>query len=202
MSTDGGSPTSKDGENIIATLSQARKFLGEVAKLLRTADAAMEDASWSAKVNQAVTVSKSLNDADEWLPYFAFRFYENEDQKHLLPFIAVLFDYYDEDMKVKMLEEPLLTAGWHDYSTGGKIEDHSFYCAVIHVYIREWEADGKGHPSNPRTIFSKWSNMRTAAERCRSFALPLMSFASADDLTQRVVDPLLEDIKSFSGKAK
>ena len=38
--------------------------------------------------------------------------------------------------------------------------------------------------------------------RCRSLALPLMSFASAEDLTQRVVEPLLEDIQSFSGKAK
>lgn len=80
--------------------------------------------------------------------------------------------------------------------------EHHYYYAAIHVYIREWEADGKGHPSNPRTIFSKYSETRTAAERCRSFALPLMSFACADDLTQRVVDPLLEDIKSFSGKAK
>lgn len=206
MITDGDSPTSKDGENVIATLSQTRKFLAEVAKLLKTADAAMEARSWSTKGGQAVKVSKGLNEAYDWLPYFAFRFYENEDQKYLLPFIAVLFDYCDEAIKLPTLREPLLTAGWYDYSTGGKIEEYGGYCAVIHVYIDKWKTDGKRLPSNPTMAFptKSWDRnwVSTLAVKCWSSALPLMSFACADDLTQRVVDPLLEDIKSFSGKAK
>jgi len=204
MTTDAGSPTSKDGENIIATLSQTRRFLGEVAKLLQTGDASMRDGSWSTKANQAVTVSKGLDEADSWIPCLAFRFYENEDHKHLLPFIAVLFDYDDEEIKLKTLQEPLLTAGWHDYSSGGKLQDYSFYCAAVHVYIQQWEANGKWKNSDPRTTFPEsWTNTRTAAApKCRSFALPLMSFASAEGLIQRVVDPLLKDIKSFSGKPK
>jgi hypothetical protein len=197
----GDSPMSNDGENVIATLQQTRRFLGEVAKLLQTADAAMENGSWSTYDSKAVRPSTTINTADEWLPEFAFRYYQNEDQKHLLPFIAVLFDYEDEEIKLKRLREPLLTAGWYDYGTGGTFEDYSFWDAVIHVYVREWEADGKWHQSDPRTIFPKSWGIRTAV-RCRSLALPLMSFASAEDLTQRVVKPLLEDIQSFSGNAK
>ena len=192
---------SNDGENVVATLQQTRRFFGEVAKLLQTADAAMENGSWNTDGSQAVTVSTPVHKAYEWLPEFAFRYYLNEEQKHLLPFIAVLLDYEDEEIKLRRLREPLLTAGWYDYGAGGKFEDYSFYDAVIHVYIREWEADGKWHQSDPRTIFPKsWT--RPIAMRCRSLALPLMSFASAEDLTQRVVEPLLEDIQSFSGKAK
>jgi hypothetical protein len=192
---------SNDGENVIATLQQTRRFLGEVAKLLQTADAPMENASWTTDGNQAVTTSSAVYKAYEWLPEFAFRYYQNQEQKHLLPFIAVLFDYEDEDIKLKRLREPLLTAGWYDYGTGATFEDYSFWDAVIHVYIREWEANGKWHQSDPRTIFPKGWDTRTAV-RCRSFALPLMSFASAEDLAQRVVNPLLEDIRSFCGKAK
>jgi hypothetical protein len=192
---------SNDGKNVITTLQQTRRFLGEVAKLLQTADAAMEDRSWGTDGSQAVTVSSTVNKAEDWLPEFAFRYYLNEEQEHLLPYIAVLFDYEDEEIKLKSLQEPLLTAGWYDYGTGGTFDDYSFYYAVIHVYIREWEADGKWHQSDPRTIFPK-SWPRGTAVRCRSLALPLMSFASAEDLTRRVVEPLLEDIQSFSGKAK
>ena len=198
----GDSPISNDGENVITTLQQTRRFLGEVAKLLQTADAAMEDRSWSTLGSQAVTTSSTVNNADEWLPQFAFRYYENEEQRHLLPFIGVLFDYYDEEIKLKRLQEPLLTAGWYDYGPGGEREDYILWNAVIHVYVAGWKADGKWHQSDPRKIFPKsWSPTRTAV-RCQSLALPLMSFASAEDLTQRVVEPLLEDIQSFSGKAK
>ena len=192
---------SNDGENVITTLQQTRRFLGEVAKLLQTADAAMEDRSWSTLANQAVTTSSTVNNADEWLPQFAFRFYENEEQKHLLPFIAVLFDYEDEEIKLKRLREPLLTAGWYDYGTGGTFDDYPWHYAVVHVYNREWEADGKWRESDPRTIFPKsWT--RPIAVRCRSLALPLMSFTTAEDLTQKVVEPLLEVIRSLSGNAK
>ena len=107
----GDSPVSNDGENVIATLQQTRRFLGEVAKLLQTADAAMENGSWSTCENKAIISTCSINTADEWLPEFAFRYYENEEQKHLLPFIAALFDYEDEEIK---LREPLLTAGWYE----------------------------------------------------------------------------------------
>jgi hypothetical protein len=197
----GDSPISNDGENVITTLQQTRRFLGEVAKLLQTADAAMENGSWSTCESKAVRPSTTINTADEWLPEFAFRYYENEEQKHLLPFIAVLFDYEDEEIKLKRLQEPLLTAGWYDYGAGGEVDDCPWHYAVVHVYNREWEADGKWRQSDPRTIFPK-SWPRGTAVRCRSLALPLMSFASAEDLTQRVVKPLLEDIQSFSGKAK
>ena len=192
------SPMSNDGENVIATLQQTRRFFGEVAKLLQTADAAMENGSWSTCENKAIISTCSINTADEWLPEFAFRYYENEEQKHLLPFIAALFDYEDEEIK---LREPLLTAGWYDYGTGGEYDDYPWHSAVIHVYNREWKADGKWREPDPRTSFPKgWA--RPTAVRCRSLALPLMSFASAQGLTQRVVEPLLEDIRSFSGKAK
>jgi len=191
---------SNDGENVIATLQQTRRFFGEVAKLLQTADAAMANGSWSTCDSKAITPSTTINAADEWLPELAFRYYENEDQKHLLPFIAVLFDYEDEEIKLKRLREPLLSAGWYNYGAGEEVDDYWYYDATIHVYIRERDAEGKWQKSD-RTIFPKSWGIRTAVG-CRSMALPLLSFESAEDLTQRVVKPLLEDIQTVCGKAK
>ena len=63
------------------------------AKLLQTADAAMGDRSWNTFDTKAVTPSTTVNTADEWLPDFAFRCYESEDQNtcsHSLEYFSTM----------------------------------------------------------------------------------------------------------------
>lgn len=187
------------GKNVIVTFQQARRFCEEIARLLQTADAAMEERGWSSLGSQAVTGSSAVNKADEWLPYFAFRYYEDADRPGMMPFVGAIFDYYDDDAKIKLMETPLLSAGWYDYGADGKREGYILWHAVIHVYVSKWTVDGTLSESDPKTLFPKSWNKRTAA-RCRSFALPLLSLQNSEDLIKRVIDPLAKDIDENSNR--
>jgi hypothetical protein len=105
----------------------------------------------------------------------------------------VLFDYDDEDSKVQMIPEPLVTAGWYDYGKDGKREAYILWHAVTHVYIPGWKADGSWVEIKPNEVFQKTFG-KLSSLRCRSFALPVLSLKNTEDLTRLVIDPLLEDI--------
>ncbi len=184
---------SDQGEIIIATFQQARRFCEQVAILIQTTNSVMEEHGWVSCVGSAVSHSSSTNSADEWLPYFAFCYFESKERPRFLPFLGVLFDYIDDDAKVQPIQEPLVTAGWYDYGKDGKRETYFLWHAVIHVYIPGWKADGSWAEAKPNEVFPK-NFGKLSSLRCRSFALPVLSLQNTEDLTRLVIDPLIADI--------
>lgn len=184
---------SDQGEIIIATFQQARRFCEQVALLIQTTNSVMDEHGWVSSVGSAVTHTSSTKSADEWLPYFAYCYFESNERPGLLPFLGVLFDYDDEDPKVQMIPEPLVTAGWYDYGKDGKREAYILWHAVIYVYIPGWKADGSWAEAKPNEVFPKKFG-KLSSLRCRSFALPVLSLKNTEDLTRLVINPLLADI--------
>jgi hypothetical protein len=184
---------SDEGEIIIATFSQARRFCEQVGLMIQTTDSVMDKLGWDSCSSQAVSHSSAVNKADEWLPYFACRYFENKERPGLLPFLGVLFDYDDDDAKVQMIPEPLVTAGWYDYGRDGKREAYIYWHAVIHVYIPGWKADGSWAEGKPTEVIPKAIG-KFSSLRCRSFARPVLSLKNTEDLTRLVIDPLIADI--------
>ena len=189
---------SNDGENAISLLQQVRKFLGEVALLLQTADQALEVAGWADMGSQSVTGSSALGKSSEWLPYHVFRYYKNSDSPSIMPFVAVLLDYYDDDRDrgVKLLKVPLISCGWYDYGAAANEDGWIFYHSAIHIHNKGSLADGRWVKSEPQTLFPKW--VRTSASVAYSRAIPLLSVKNAEDLQTKVIDPLLDEMKGMT----
>ncbi len=140
-----------------------------------------------------MTHTSSTKNAYQWLPYFAFCYFESKERPRFLPFLGVLFNYDDDDAKVQPIQEPLVTAGWYDYGKDGKREAYILWHAVIHVYIPGWKADGSRAEAISNEVIPKYLG-KPSSLRCRSFALPVLSLKNTEDLTRLVIDPLLADI--------
>jgi hypothetical protein len=111
---------SEDGKNIIALLQQLRRLCEEIGLLLGTADRLMSDVAWSATdINYVFAGLKyTLANPRLWIPQDFFRFYRNDKFGHVLAFVSVVLD---DEKNASTLKEPLLTAGWFDYSSGNQV---------------------------------------------------------------------------------
>lgn len=98
-----------DDANIIAAVRSVRRLTRDVAKLLTTAREFLEDAGWKSRTTQAISVSTSLNNAENWIPQDAFWFSFNERFPNHLLVVSVVFDSVENPNN---LASPLVMAGY------------------------------------------------------------------------------------------
>lgn len=185
---------SETGKNIVHMMGEMKKLFLDIALLLKTADEHMKKMGWTSRSNTCVSMSYTLDMSSYWFPKFAFRFYKNDGYKHILPFITVVFDDREEDTYV---EEPLLTAGWHDYGKGNEVgQNYELDYANWHIYMPERRDDGTLVVVDPR---QEWPQYNYSVQKTTTMAIPLTSITNAEQLKARIIDPLVAGIQEEGG---
>ncbi|HOD83603.1 MAG TPA: hypothetical protein PKG77_19470 [Phycisphaerae bacterium] len=183
---------SDKGPNILKAIRQVRTLHGQVALLLQTAESMIKKSGWTpAWGNNAVSGSNSILAPDWWAPIAASRFFHVAEYPNLLAFISVLLDDVEEQNR---LQEPLVTCGWIDYGKGTTAGGNFFwwYCRA-HLFQADHVEDGSIFSGARQQLYPK-SNY--PIKRISTFALPLASINSSDDLQAKVIDVLLKQTES------
>lgn len=177
---------SKDGKQILEAVQAMRGFFKEIGLLLQTADAQMADNDWMPSKGNMATAwgSASVKKATEWLPRFAYRYYENPDYPGLLASICVIVDEVDDS---PIGSEPIISGGLHDFGNQEIVSDpgESYW----HPCIEGHTEDGKLHHHNDEGEDAYYS--------VHTFAWPLVKIQSPDDLQTLITDPLFKYIAGY-----
>ncbi|MFQ5802325.1 MAG: hypothetical protein ACE5JQ_05435 [Candidatus Methylomirabilales bacterium] len=182
---------SHDGKNIIAMMQQLRRLCEQISLLLSTADTLMDDEGWKATGNTPVLhgISYSLQWPRYWIPQDFFRFYKNDNLRHILTFVSVVLDDRENE---KNLMEPLLTAGWFDYGPGNEVGNRWDYpYARWHLKMPERSDDGK-------LLSAAWTGEHFL--RVSTLGVPLTSIADVEGLKSKIIEPLIKGMKETQRK--
>lgn len=188
---------SEDGKNIIAMLRQLRRLCEQISLLLKTADGLMTEEGWKAtpEINYIFAgLSYTLSRPRFWIPQDFFRFYKNDDLRHILAFVSVVLDDAENE---KNLQEPLLTVGWFDYGSGNEVGNRWQYSyARWHLKMPERNNDGRLLSADSKA----WPKESLPFTRVSTLGVPLTSIADAEGLKSRIIDPLIRGIKEIQGR--
>lgn len=181
---------SNDGTAINEIFIQARKFLGEVGKLLMTADDLMSKKGWTPEDYKIISTAGKVEKADEWIPEFATRFYSNDKLPLVTAYVSIAFDFYDLDGRatVKRLAQPMLSYGGLYFATKKDINWWPWH-GTMHYYRENYPIDGSFIKFEPNKIMAQSC---CPATRIVSAARPLVSITKPDDLTGMCIDPLVD----------
>ena len=124
-------------KNVVDGFRELRRFCGDVALMLKTANEMMKEAGWTwiSKHTSAIEVRTKLDESESWLPDAFFCFYQHAQHRQLIPFIAV---HVDDLFGSTPIEVPLLSAGWIDYGAGkdGFAEWDKYYSSCYsHIWM-------------------------------------------------------------------
>lgn len=181
---------SAPGDGITTALRSTADFFESLANLLQSAAAQMAPAGWKPLNNTALYGgSASILNPRQWLPQDAFRLMALAGNTDLLAFISVLLDDYNDPAAVP---QPLLSAGWLDFSPGAFDTRYVNTFSRIFLALDDQRADGVLRPAAPERIDR---GQRHGMSQAWVLALPLVEISSAEVLEQRVVSPLLEGLK-------
>lgn len=184
------------GKNIVLMMEQLKKLYTQIALLLGSADDLMEERDWHSRSNQTLAISAVLQYSKNWAPRHAFRFYQNDSAKHILPFISVIL--YDRDGdSVGGVTEPIVTAGWCDYGDV-PVSDVWFDWAMHHVRQPQRRDDGTILSVDP---MGTWYPKGTKCRRFSSLGVPLMEIKGVEDLRARIVEPFLIGLNQATANA-
>lgn len=181
------------GESTMAALSQVRGFLEDVGRLLSTAEGLIRKAGWKPFAHQGGAANYAIAEMSyrvdlprQWMPFYAFRFFEREDAPSIWPFVAVILDDFDAPGQ---LAEPLLGCGVVVFEEGkGPAQNWIWPFARRILCHPELTADGVLRDLNPTDARWRQHPLRAIV----ALALPLAEVHDAEHVRGRVVDPLLE----------
>ena len=179
-----------DNESIATLLREMRTFHQQISLLLLQADKLMKDNGWQAERSVAKSGSNSVEQPERWMPGLIFRYYRSERHKRLLGFISVILLHPDHD---DPLHKPLISAGWYEYDNAAKEWWPDF--GALHVWAGEENDLDSGALAVLDLVADGWSERdRQGAVKAVSFALPLLAIRNTQDLKEKIVDRLLEEI--------
>jgi len=186
------------GSNLLQLIQEARIYCKNLGNLLGTCDNLMAEMGWKGDYsNQAIfEASNNLNYPAFWIPNEVFRFYKSDRHPQLLCFVSVLMDDREKEYS-NFLLEPAITAGWFDYGKNKEPENNwEFWYSRFHGY--------NSSPLNYEgTLFKENPNLWEDGEKypfewACTFGLPLVSVTNAEELKQKIVEPLIKNLTQFS----
>lgn len=170
-----------DDANIIAAVRSVRRLTRDVAKLLTTAREFLEDAGWKSRTTQAISVSTSLNNAENWIPQDAFWFSFNERFPNHLLVVSVVFDSVENPNN---LASPLVMAGYVRFAQPVR-DNWSFR------WSRLCEGAGSVADGQFRDIRTMPQMRAAEIEQAEIAVRPLTSMESSERLEALMLRPLL-----------
>ena len=183
----------EQGKNILIATREIRQLFENVSLLLLTSTDLMTKAGWVPYGNVATAGgSQSINFPSYWMPQDVFRFFTHKEKEHLISFVSVIFDDLNDPVAI---EEPLISAGWLDYGKGNKVGNKWGYgIGRIVLKAENWSANGAMLEIPTDAVIEKheWT-----IQRARALALPLIDIVDASSINNKVIECLLNDMKSI-----
>lgn len=185
----------QESKNIINLMSEVRSLFEQIAMLLGTGDQIFGEQGWSSANSSTVTGgnSASINHPRDWAPELFCRFYKNEKYPNILFYLGVIIDNRDNYQDYPKDFEPIITAGYYDYGDGETIGNWNIWRSRWHIYSDEQNYGGAIctlKPKNRDDFEEKDNNFN----KLRSLALPLVSIKNTNDLKEKAIEPLLNDL--------
>lgn len=185
----------EDGQQILKGLAETREFFKQISLMLRTAEELFSERGWEDATGgkKCSNITSHLYHPESWMPQDICRLYlstaENEENKDLILCVGVLLD---REKAWGGFKEPWITCGLYQFAPGRKPErpqGGEAWWVTTHL-------DDKHDPDGTfyRCTYSSEEQEQWGIVYQATMALPLVQITSADDLRQKVVDPLLEEI--------
>ncbi|MBT9132499.1 MAG: hypothetical protein DDT32_01224 [Syntrophomonadaceae bacterium] len=183
--------TATDGQQILDGLIQTRKFFEQISLLLRTAEDLLKESGWdnhSSSMKSSDTTSH-LYHPRKWMPKEVSRFFVNEEHKDLLTYVGVLLD---QEGAWRGFNEPWITCGLFQFLPDkNPHEKFNSLSWVTQHLVDERDPDGNFYTYEWPPEEQEGLNLLYDA----TLALPLVQIRSAEDLKQKIIVPLLEEVR-------
>jgi hypothetical protein len=183
------------GKMILKGLAETRKFFGQVSLLIRTAEENLKEEGWEpiSSSYQSSDITSHLLHPQKWMPRWVARFFVNEEHEDILVYVGVLLDGAGAWSGFK---EPWFTCGLFQYLTGERPRDNWkpqwLEWVDTHLYF-EKDSDGKFHLRKYSPEEKEYESISGES----TMALPLMEITDANALEEKVIVPLLEEIRNI-----
>lgn len=182
-----------DGQQILAGLAETRKFFEQVSLLIRTAEDCLRDAGWDNLFgNKCAEITGHLYKPRSWMPTDIYRFFvaseDSEENRDLILFVGVLLD---REGAWSGFKEPWITCGLYQFSPDVNVREFRYWDWVRAHLDDQHDPDGDFYVyvCSPEEQQEYDGLMYEAI-----MALPLVAITSAEDLKQKFIDPLLQEI--------
>jgi len=189
------------GEELLVSIKSMRNFLGDISKLLRTADVHMGELSWESLWGSGSLgeMSYSVAAGHLWMPREAARAYRNkESYPDVLAMVAVLLDDFQQEYK---LTEPIVSASYFVFPSG--ISEKKM---VLEYWQSRWFGWCSCLPDgtllyvdeNNDDLYEQefnWNYMGV-------FGRPLVEISNEKLLKDLLIDPLVKHINNYLEKEK
>lgn len=190
-----------NGKDILGFVQEIRRFCGQLADLLGSADKLMATDGWELATSSNVAYanpSSSLEKPAKWFPQEVFRFYRNTDNPRALAMVSVLLD---SDRKGEyQLVEPLVCGGWFEFATQAPFPaSDRWWWSRFHAYMPERRDDGSLNTVSPKTAWpAEYREDWYPFEKVTTIGLPLVGLTDTGSLDGRIVKPLLRALRESS----
>jgi hypothetical protein len=188
--------TDVDGTLILQGLVQTRDFFKQVSLLIQTTEELLIKEGWREMFNSRVSsnVTSDLYYPDRWMPRDVFRLYVTADAdapaRDILIYLSV---HLDQVGAWGGFKEPWVACGLCKFLPGKRPDKVKAADYVNAHLVSERDPDGEFALYDHREDNSEW--FQSVGLLCeKSMALPLVHIKSADDLSTKVVGPLLSKV--------
>lgn len=207
-----------DSQIIAAAFYELQEFCRDISLLLSTGEEVFTRLGWNAQRDKAGRPagpsrsggSSKLNNPDGWLPLRYFRFYSHPKHAEILAYLAVIIDlpsgHETEDGST------YLTAGGLKY---GKPKGWGKGPAGTTTNVFRWhlhrpDSHNDGKPSwhlkssgwSKGTLPKNWKKVTAGIDAAVTLGVPLHEVTGAKELEDRVIRPLLAEIKSGGNRSR
>lgn len=191
---------SNDGSAILECVQRLQDLVCDVALLLQQCDAALAP-DWRPAVSTSsvsmLTGIGSLKNPRRWVPNMMCRSYSSSKTPGVMASVTVILD--DPD-RPKMLEEPLVSACCAKYAKDNVTYSDFHQCFMFaHLLRKDPKFDGCFRAFSDDELVKLRTADRKIKERSitafSSMALPLVLVSGRETLQEKVIEPLLAEIR-------
>ncbi len=189
-----------DGEQILKGLREARKFFEQVSLLIQTADDLLAAEGWEVLSSwQCTELLGHVSRPKEWMPTNVYRYYVVDEDSELNKDLALLLGVLLEPEKAWAgFKEPWITWGLLQFSSEKNAREFKDWAWVDVHSESEYPPDG--HPYQYKRTSEDRGEEQAELVFYSTMALPLVQIQSAEDLKEKVIKPLLDEIKQVSNR--
>ncbi|MBT9147553.1 MAG: hypothetical protein DDT32_01312 [Syntrophomonadaceae bacterium] len=182
--------TATDGQQILEGLIQTRKFFEQISLLLRTAEDLLKESGWDnhSSSMKSSDITSHLYQPRKWMPREVSRFFINEEHEDILIYVGVLLG---QEGNWGGFKEPWITCGLFQFLPDkNPREKFTNLLWVTQHLADESDPDGTFHTHKWPPEKQEELNLLYDA----TLALSLVQITSAQDLKQKIIVPLLEEV--------
>jgi hypothetical protein len=183
------------GPELLKSLRQVRAFLRDTALLLSEAKRRMGEAGFTPmKPTLFWDSSTTIDYPDAWFPQSVVLICNASPADKRVVYADVLWEYLD---KPALVREPLVGAGWVDFSPNVADWDRIGNPQHLHLHVPGRVDDGTLVPSGEEELkrLDKVIGSALPVHRAQTLAVPLVDIDTREALIRRVIDPVLNSLR-------